>query len=149
MAKQRNRDNVPAVSEEAKNARSSYISAEYQGPLPLPRHFREYEEILQGSAQRILAMVERQSAHRQEIEKIVVRGDSSRSWVGVFVGGFLSLCCVVGGIALAFHGQATAGATIATASVVGLAGVFVYGTHSRRVERASRTPPGKQTRSNR
>jgi hypothetical protein len=81
-------------------------------------------------------MVEKQSAHRQEIEKTVIRGDSRRSWIGLFVGGFLAMTCIVGGLLLASYGeQPAAGTTIATASVVGLAGVFVYGTHSRREER--------------
>lgn len=146
MAKKRNRDSVPAVSKQETLIQKAEM---YQGPLPLPNHFREYEEILEGSAERLLAMVERQSAHRQLIEKVTIRGDSARAWVGVFVGGFLALCCVVGGIALVFHGQAAAGATIATASVVGLAGVFVYGTHSRRAERESRAPTGRRTRDSR
>jgi len=48
-------------------------------------------------------MVEKQSAHRQEIE-IVIRGDSRRSWIGLFVGGFLAMTCIVGGLLLASYG---------------------------------------------
>ncbi|TFH06571.1 MAG: DUF2335 domain-containing protein [Candidatus Atribacteria bacterium] len=144
MAKQKKHtkpDTAELVRREGSSAsikQTTISAASYQGPLPLPSHLEDYERILPGAAERIVALVERQSLHRQEIEKIVIRGDSKRAWAGLLVGGSLSLCCVVGGIVLVVCGQPTAGATIATASVVGLAGVFVYGTHSRRVERESR-----------
>lgn len=117
-----------------------HFAAQYLGPLPLPSHMREYEEILPGSAERILAMAERQSKHRQDIEKVVIRGDNARAWVGVSLGASLALCCIGGGIALSFFGQPAAGTSIATVSVASLAGVFVYGTHSRRVERSAPSP---------
>ena len=47
----------------------------------------------------------------------------------------VSLTAIAGGVYVAVSGAPTAGATIATASVVGLAAVFVYGTYSRRQER--------------
>ena len=80
-------------------------------------------------------MAESQSKHRQELERRVTCGDSHRAWGGVLVGGVLAAGCIGGGIWLVFIGQPTAGSAIATTSVAGLAGVFVYGTRSRRLER--------------
>lgn len=74
-----------------------------------------------------------------ELEKLVVDGDGRRAWAGLIIGGMLAMTCIVGGIVLVAGGHDTAGATISTASVAALAGVFVYGTVSRRSERASRT----------
>ena len=40
----------------------------FQEPTPLPIVLRGYEDVLPGGAERILAMVERQSSHRRRIE---------------------------------------------------------------------------------
>ena len=136
----------PADQATSQVVHKATMSAQYSGPLPLPSHLREYDDIVPGAAERILSMVERQSQHRQELEKIVVKGDTRRSWAGLVFGGFLAICCVGGGVALCFFGQSVAGATIATASVVGLAGVFVYGPHSRRAEREEKQDVIRQSK---
>jgi uncharacterized membrane protein len=129
----------------AKNRQQTAIvaRAEYQGPLPLPAHFREYEEILPGAAERILALAERQSSHRQELEKHVMRGDGHRAWAGLIVGGVLAMACIVGGVWLVSLGSTAGGVSIATSSVVAIAAVFVYGTRSRRDERGQRPGRGR------
>lgn len=45
------------------------ITQTITSPLPLASEMRGYEQILQGSANRILIMVENQSKHRMEIER--------------------------------------------------------------------------------
>ena len=116
------------------------MTAGYSGPLPLPAHFREYEEILPGAAERILALTEKQSAHRQYLEKHVAKGDGRRAWAGLVTGGLLAGGCIGGGIWLVSLGHATGGIAISTASVVSLASVFVYGSRSRRLERIQQRP---------
>jgi len=44
------------------------VAAAFQGSLPLPSHLREYNEIVPGAAERILAMAEKQSVHRRDLE---------------------------------------------------------------------------------
>lgn len=119
---------------------TALIQAEYQGPLPLPDHFRQYDEILPGAAHRILSLAEQQSAHRQYLEKHVIRGDGRRAWCGLIVGFILAGGCIGGGIWLASTGHEVPGATIATFSVASIVGVFIYGTQSRRAERAQQMP---------
>lgn len=80
-------------------------------------------------------MAERQTQHRIQLENKVIESDIRRSYAGLAVGGFLALLCTVGGCWLVYLGHDAAGGTIATAAVAGLAGVFVYGTASRRKER--------------
>ncbi len=58
----------------------------YQGPLPPPAMLRGYEELVPGGVARILAMAERQAAHRQTIE--------SR---GQLFGFSLAVCAIAGG----------------------------------------------------
>jgi uncharacterized membrane protein len=47
-------------------------SERFQGPIAHPRHLREYEEILPGAAERILAMAESELRHSQEMQVRVV-----------------------------------------------------------------------------
>ena len=88
------------------------MKAEYSGPLPLPAHFREYEEILPGAAERILALSEKQTEHRQYLEKHVTKGDGRRAWTGLIAGGLLAGGCIGGGIWLVSLGHTTGGIAI-------------------------------------
>jgi len=49
-------------------------ASSWSGPLPSPASLREFEEIVPGSADRLITMVEKQGNHRMEIEKRVVEG---------------------------------------------------------------------------
>jgi uncharacterized membrane protein len=91
-----------------------------------------------GAAERILMMAETQMHHRHQMENKVTSSDINRSYAGLLSGAVISLTCVIGGVTAIFLGHDTAGATVATASVAALAGVFVYGTGMRRAERADR-----------
>ena len=117
------------------------VAAAFQGPLPLPSHLREYDEIVPGAAERILAMAEKQSVHRRDLEAYVTRGDGHRAWAGLVIGGMLAAGCIGGGIWLVSLGQSSGGIAIATSTVATLAAVFVYGTQSRRKERTQRLTP--------
>ena len=45
---------------------------EFSGPLPPPQILQGYNQAFAGCAERIVAMTERQSAHRQAIERSVI-----------------------------------------------------------------------------
>jgi uncharacterized membrane protein len=110
------------------------------GPLPPPEILCAYNEIIADAAERILQMAERQAAHRQELEAKVIRSDNFRANAGLWIGaGIASLSIGVGGW-LIHLGHDWAGTVIATAVVVSLVGVFVYGSLSRRQERTAKTP---------
>ena len=53
--------------------KESYMEASaYKGPVPAPEDLDKYEILLPGSADRLISMAERESAHRHEIEKKLV-----------------------------------------------------------------------------
>lgn len=117
-------------------ARAQSIS--YSGPLPVPAHLAQYEEILPGAAERILKMAEEQSIHRRALESKVINSgvaDSKKGlWFGFFIG--LSGFLVVGYCAhLGF--QILAG-IIAALDLGSLVGVFVYGSRQRKAERVEK-----------
>lgn len=104
-------------------------------PLPLPSELEGYERILPGSAERIFAMAESQSNHRQGLEKRALSTESTRSLLGIISG----LVIGVAGLLIAgfciYTGHDTAGATLGGTTLGSLVWTFVYGTRQRRIER--------------
>lgn len=93
----------------------------YQGPLPAPHDLFQYDQLLPGSADRIIAMAEREQAHRMNIEDQRCRADiRHRDEVvsgqrfnarGVFIsdifgqaaGAVVGLACVAGAVYVALQ----------------------------------------------
>lgn len=55
------------------------ISHSFSGPLPPPEVLCRFEEVVHGSAERIIKMAEEQTSHRKELEKKVIDSDIARS----------------------------------------------------------------------
>lgn len=114
---------------------SQQVTTQYKGALPPPEMLREFNDIVPNGAERIVAMAEKQLDHRLDLEKTVIKGDSKRSWWGLWLG-FASTIVVTGaGVSVALIASPVAGATIITSTLVSLAAVFVFGQWSRRAER--------------
>jgi uncharacterized membrane protein len=111
------------------------ITASWRAPLPPPDAFERYEEILPGSANRILEMAEKQHEHRISIERTIVFGNSRRAYLGLAAGFIISALGIGGGIYLIATGHDWAGLALAGVNLTGLVGVFVYGSKARRDER--------------
>ncbi len=107
----------------------------FSGPLPPPSVLQGYNQVLPGAADRILSMAERQMQHRQSLELKVIGSDVWRAWAGLLVGGLLALVLTLSGAFVIYHGHDWAGTTAITSTLVALAGVFVYGSVTRRNER--------------
>ena len=110
----------------------------FSGPIPNPALLKEYENILPGSAERIIRMAEQQAAHRQLLERTVIIGDSKRANRGLWVGGVIAFAFLVGAVFLIYNGHDWAGATLGTVDVASIVGVFIYGTISRKSERSQK-----------
>ncbi len=109
--------------------------AAFAGPLPPPKAIKQYEEVLPGAADRIIAMAENQSSHRQKIETKVINSDILNSKLGLIFGFIIGLVGIIGGVYVVVHDKAFAGGFIITGTLVSLVGTFVYGSRQRRSER--------------
>lgn len=114
------------------------FSASYAGPLPPADQIRAYEEVLPGSAGRILAMAERQHEHRQKLERVTVEEAANRSWWGLRLGFVIAILVIGVGAAAIFTGHALAGFALIIGQAGILAGVFVYGRVDQRKERVEK-----------
>src|SRR5262249_35575316 len=85
--------------------KTATVRVTYEAPLPPPNMMQAYEEILPGSADRIIAMAERQSVHRQGMETNVVHSNSVTERRGQIFAFILGLVGLVGAIWLAHEGK--------------------------------------------
>ncbi|MEW6578361.1 MAG: DUF2335 domain-containing protein [Chloroflexota bacterium] len=110
------------------------IEEHFQGPLPHPAILKGYEDILPGSANRIITMTEKQQQHRMELEHAVIHSDILMERLGLAVYFVLAMILVVGGIWLASEGKQLTGLAVVGASITTLAGALVYAQRQRRQE---------------
>ena len=88
-----------------------------RGPLPDPADLEAYNKIIPNGADRILKMAEAQSAHRIEIEKVVICSQQKQAtrgqWFGLTIGLYgLSLGAYVGISGFPWLGASLGGATL-------------------------------------
>lgn len=112
----------------------------WSGPTPSPDVLREYEQILPGAADRMIALAERQSDHRQKLESRALDNGHTRALLGSVFGFIIGLAGVGGGVFLAINDQELGGYAIVLGTVATLAGVFVYGRGQARKELAEKAP---------
>jgi len=79
------------------------------GPLPPPHLLARYNDVIPGGAERMLAMAERQSAHRESMEAQVVKGNLARQREGAYFAFILAFLTICGGIFLLYSGRSIAG----------------------------------------
>ena len=108
---------------------------EYSAPLPPPGFVEKYEQVLPGSFNRILNLTEQQSTHRQRLESAALFSDQRNSRLGVILGFVLSMVIVLIGACLIYLGKNATGLFLIVGDIAALAGVFIYGTSSRKRER--------------
>ena len=98
----------------------------------------QYNDAVENGAERIVRLVENQSAHRIDIEKQAISADIARGKWGLVAGIVLML------LAFSFSGylvridEIVGGVVVVVATVGFIGGAFIYGTISQRQERKER-----------
>lgn len=127
-----------AQADKQKKFRLTHTHSEieqYTGPIPDPKTLEHYNNICPGAADRILKMAEEQASHRQYIEKLAIGSDANNSKMGIWAGTLISLGIMILSGIIAFMGYPTVGASLVGGNIISIAGIFIYGTKSRRRER--------------
>jgi len=105
-------------------------SEAFSGPIAHPRHLREYEDILPGSAERIVSMAESAQGHNQAMESKVV---SATVWQGKagMVLGFIALILVLcAALYAGMNGNNVLAGLFLTTAVLGGASTLIRGKHA-------------------
>jgi uncharacterized membrane protein len=110
----------------------------HQGILPHPEVLERYEKLIPGSAERLLKLTESQTHHRQSLEKTVVDHEVAQSSRGFWGAVVVTMGIELISALLVLKGFPLQGSAMGGVWLVGLAGVFVYGTRSRKAERVDK-----------
>ena len=136
--------------------REVVLQAAFSGPLPPPAMFGEYDDVLPGAADRILAMAERQAAHRQEWEISALRSEQKDSTRGQWLGFLISLGALIAATYLTVDDHVVAPILLVGVGLSGLAASFINavrrgrsneeGVQAELGEAVSRTQPIPKTK---
>jgi len=114
-------------------------SVSFSGPLPPPALLARYNDVIQNGAERIMAMAERQSAHRESLEAKVVEGNVASQARGSHYAFLICLITIVGGFVLIGMGKDIYGIAAVVGSLATLAGVFVIAKRQQSKERVHKS----------
>ena len=111
-------------SETAKVVREEVIQAirsEFSRPIPPPSIIKGYEEVLPGSADRIIRMAEEQARHRQEMEKKMIDFEARDSLLGILFAFSLGVGCLIAAAIMVILVPQSAG--VICGSILGVTGI--------------------------
>ncbi len=122
-------ENTPIKSGDDENDSSKQLAKEitqvieqkFIGPIPPPNIIAGYEDVIPGSADRILSMAERQSSHRQQMELREIKAESRDSLLGVIFAFMLGAGCILACVVMVISVPSAAGAICG--SVIGVTGI--------------------------
>lgn len=107
-------------------------SAACPGPLPPPTMYREYDEVLPGSADRILRMAEKEQAHRIGWEDEALHQASQHGDLGLWSGFLIAVFALLTAGLVAINGHDLVAGII---GCTGIAGAVAGLVHERRGQR--------------
>jgi len=107
----------------------------FSGPLPDPEAFSKYDQILPGTADRIILMAEKQQKHRREIEKKIVKSNTINEKLGLIFGFMVALAAIGGGVYCAHIKQLFGTLILGGGGLVSLVSAFIYGSRAIRREK--------------
>ncbi len=117
----------PPKRQKALTAVMRAVSESYAGPLPHPSHYQGFEDVLPGSANRILTMAEKQQDLRIWWEKFAIKAQFCLALVGLILAFLVSIGLIVGAVYLGISGHEWLGGALVATSAVGMATAFIKG----------------------
>jgi uncharacterized membrane protein len=98
----------------------------FSGPLPHPAIFEQYEKVLEGSANRILTMAEKQSSHRQNIEQKIIKSSTRNETIGMIFSFIITAALMYFGYRLVLVDKNVIGYFSIFSPAIFHASVFIY-----------------------
>lgn len=99
----------------------------FSGPLPHPKHFKEYDDALPGSGDRLIRMVEQDLTHSQSLQTKALDADIADMKEGRRLGFAALVLLISGAILCGVIGQQTIALALLGASMVGAIGTLIKG----------------------
>lgn len=117
-------DELPKL--ERDKVESYIIRQSYSGPLPSPQLLREFDEVEEGTAKKIVDNFITESNHRRQLESKSLDYSARDVKMGAWFGFILGLVGLIGGfLVLLFTDHAIAGSVLSGGSLVALVTLFL------------------------
>lgn len=130
MSRRHKNNNFPQP-QSRNNAQLTKLAASktetFSGPLPHPELLCRYNDAVPGGAERILAMAENQSGHRQQLENKVAKAQIMISHIGQVFALLIAFGCLFGAVLCAYFKQPWPASVLGGASLVGSISAFMTG----------------------
>ncbi len=101
-------------------------------PIPPPEIMEGYNALMPDAMEKFFALAEKQSNHRQEIEKIEVINQNKRANIGLWAGWSISILFAVIGAFLVYHDKNIAGFTSFICAIMPRIYSFIIARHNRK-----------------
>lgn len=111
------------------------IYQQFSGPIPPPHVLSGYDQVQAGFAERVMAMAEKEQAHRHGLETQALTSSITIQKRGQLFALLLSLLILLISGFLIYDGKELAGSAIAGASLTGLAYIFITGRKTKNSEK--------------
>ncbi len=119
------------LAEEKKGKLIKYTE-QYSGDIPHPKLMKEWNDVVPGSAAKIVERFVVQSDHRMELEKSVVKANNFKQYTGPVFGFLIAMTTIVGGIYTSLQGLPFLGGPLTFSGLAILVGAFIWDkTHQR------------------
>lgn len=102
----------PKVTELIQSVACTASITQFSGPIPPPERLSQYNQIVPGSANRIIQMAETQAEHRRQLEDRTFRGQIRQSRRGQWMALVISLTAIGSSVWVILAGQPWVGATL-------------------------------------
>lgn len=100
---------------------------QFSGPLPPPSVLSGYESAGEGFANRVIALAEKQQAHRHQLEDKSVEAAINAEKRGQHYALIVSVLIILGSLYLIATGKEISGTILAGGTLTGLAYIFITG----------------------
>jgi uncharacterized membrane protein len=116
------------------------VAMSYQGPLPPPAMLRSYDDVVPGTAERIVAMAEREQQHRHRWEREALSADRWYAMVSLTAGWSVAVALAMAAAAAGIWGDWRVGVALAATSATGMVWKLVQGRSEERDQKAAEPP---------
>lgn len=97
----------------------------FQGPLPPPEVLRDYQNIMPGSPDRLLKLVEKEQEQVHSKENKIIKNQIRQNWAGMIIGAVLITLFFIGAIWLAMSHHDTVAGIVFSTTIISVATIFV------------------------
>ncbi len=103
----------------------------FSGPLPPPALYDAYEQVVAGSAERILTLAEKEQSHRHAFDGKAMEKHFNEVSKGQSIGSVIAVCCIGAACFCAYIDQPWVATVLVGTTAVNLVTGFIRGRSSR------------------